>query len=181
MREISYAVRGFLTIRKTSTRVPLRGSLALRAHLDSGLFTGDLALDPADVSRTVLGVPVFSATVQIAAGSPVIGVLDQEGRVFATVTVDAVIADARAAGRRLITGCSCRTSDHAVVPLRSRPGFNLEHGGRLVGSYRRPPFTGCGWLTPVVNLLVAGPGNAVVIDLVPVTPGAGRPARPRSR
>jgi hypothetical protein len=53
------------------------------------------------------------------------------------------------------------------VPLRSKPGFNLERGGHLVGRYHRPPFTGCRWITPFVNLLVAGPGNAVVIDLIP--------------
>jgi hypothetical protein len=58
--------------------------------------------------------------------------------------------------------------DSLRVPLSgSKPGFNLERGGRLVGRYHRPPFTGCGWITPFVNLLVAGPGNAVVIDLIP--------------
>jgi len=56
------------------------------------------------------------------------------------------------------------------VPLRSRPGFDLERGGRLAGRYQRPPFTGCGWITPLVNLLVAGPGNAAVIDLIPAVP-----------
>ena len=35
--------------------------------------------------------------------------------------------------------------------------------------YHRPPFTGCGWITPLVNLLVACPGNAAVIDLIPLT------------
>jgi hypothetical protein len=44
---------------------------------------------------------------------------------------------------------------------------NLERGGRVAGRYQRPPFTGCGWSTPLVNLLVAGPGNAAVIDLIP--------------
>jgi len=53
------------------------------------------------------------------------------------------------------------------VPLQSKPGFDLEWGGRLVGRYHRPPFTGCRWITPVVNLTVGGPGNAVVIDLIP--------------
>jgi len=67
----------------------------------------------------------------------------------------------------LIGAGACRTATHAVVPLRSRPGFDLERGGRVVGRYHRPPFTGCGWITPVVNLLIAGPGNAVVIDLIP--------------
>jgi hypothetical protein len=95
------------------------------------------------------------------------GRVDPEGRMFAAVTVDAVITSAWAGGRALISDGSCRTATYAVVPLRSKPGFNLEQGGRLVGRYHRPPFTGCGWVTPFVNLLVAGPLNAIVIDLIP--------------
>jgi hypothetical protein len=45
----------------------------------------------------------------------------------------------------------------------------MARGGRLAGRYQRPPFTGCGRLTPVINLLVAGSGNTAVIDLVPGT------------
>lgn len=167
MREIAYAVRGFLTIRRDSLRVPLSGSLTVRADPDSGLFSGDLTLHQATISRAVLGASLFSATVQIEAEPPVIGRVDPEGRMFAAVTVDAVIAAVHAAGRALISGDSCRTATHAVVPLHSKPGFDLERGGRLVGRYHRPPFTGCGWITPLVNLLIAGPGNAVVIDLIP--------------
>jgi hypothetical protein len=178
MREINYAVRGFLTVRTDSLRIPLSGSLALHADLDSGLFSGDLILSPSAISRTVLGASLFSAAVQITATSPVIGIVGQESRMFATVTVDAVMTAVHAAGRTLISGGSCRTATHAVVPLRSKPGFDLEQGGRLAGRYHRPPFTGCGWITPLVNLLVAGPGNAVVIDLAPI---AGRPAAPRAR
>ena len=167
MREIEYVVRGFLTVRRDSLRVPLSGSLTLNADPDSGLFSGDLTLRPSAINRTVLGTCLFSATVQIQAESPVIGRVDPEGRMFAAVLVDAVITDVHAAGRALIRNGSCRTATHAVVPLRSKPGFNLERGGRLVGRYHRPPFTGCGSITPFVNLLVAGPGNAVVIDLIP--------------
>lgn len=169
MYETAYAVRGFLTVRKDSLRVPLGGSLAVHADLDSGLFRGDLILQPSSIRRTVLGASLFSATVQITAESPVIGAVGPESRVFATVTVDAVIAAVHAAGRALISGGSCHTATQAVVPLRSKPGFSLERGGRLAGRYHRPPFTGCGWITPLVNLMVAGPGNAVVIDLIPLT------------
>ena len=168
MREITYAVRGFLTVRRDARRVPLRGSLALRVEPGSGLFAGNLVLQPSTVSRTALGAGLFRATVQIAAASPVMGGIDGEGRVFAAVTVDAVITTAHAAGRPLIRGCSCRTATEATVPLRSRPGFELARGGRLAGRYHRPPFTGCGWITPLVNVLVAGPGNAIVIDLTPL-------------
>jgi hypothetical protein len=167
MRKIAYAVRGFLTVRKDSLRVPLSGSLTVHADPDSGLFSGDLELHPSTVSRVVLGVRLFSATVQIEADSPVIGRIDPESRLFATVTVDAVLADVHAARWALTRGGGCRTATHAVVPLRSKPGFNLDRGGRLAGRYHRPPFTGCGWITPCVNLLVAGPGNAAVIDLIP--------------
>jgi hypothetical protein len=169
MQEIAYSVRGFLTVRGSSLRVALRGSLALRVDKDSGLFTGDLVLDESAVSRRVLGVSLLQANVQITPKSPVIGGFDHEGGILATVTVQAAITAARAAGRALLSGCSCRTATEAVVPLRSRPGFDLERGGRLAGRYHRPPFTGCGWITPVVNLVVAGPGNVVVIDLSPVT------------
>ena len=169
MREIAYAVRGFLTVRKDSLRIPLSGSLAVHADLDSGLFTGDLTLDQSTVSRRVLGASLFTAAVQITAESPVIGGIDHEGRMCATVTVDAAITAVRAAGRMLIGSGSCRTASHAIVPLRSKPGFDLKRGGRLAGRYHRPPFTGCGWITPLVNLLVAGPGNAAVIDLIPLT------------
>jgi hypothetical protein len=168
MHEIAYAVRGFLTVRDDSVRVPLSGSLTVHADAGSGLFSGDLLLHRSTITRTVLGASLVSAQVQITAVSPVIGRVDDRGQLFATVTVDAVIADVHAAGRSLIGGGPCRTATYAVVPLRSKPGFKLERGGRLAGRYHRPPFTGCGWVTPLVNLLAAGPGNAAVIDLIPL-------------
>jgi hypothetical protein len=174
MQEIAYSVRGFLTVRGSSLRVALGGSLVLHLDEDSGLFTGDLVLDESAVSRTVLGITLLQANVQITPQSPVIGGFDRAGGILAAVTVEAVITAAHAAGRALLSGCSCRTASQAVVPLRSRPGFDLEQGGRLAGRYHRPPFTGCGWMTPLVNLMVAGPGNVVVIDLSP----ARRPPRP---
>jgi hypothetical protein len=165
--EIAYAVRGFLTIRGHSLRAPLRGSLTVQVDRDSGSFTGDLDLGQSAVSRIVLGATIMRATVQITAESPVTGQIDRENRLSATVTVNAAITALRACGRALVSGGGCHTARHAVVPMRSQPGFDLEQGGRLVGEYSRPPFTGGGWITPVINLLAAGPGNAVVIDLIP--------------
>ena len=173
MPEITYAVQGFLTVRRRTLRVPLSGSLALRADLDSGTFTGNLALQPSVISRTVLGARLFSSTVQIMAEAPVTGRTGQEAGLLATVKVAAVITAVRIAGLNVLCADSCRTTTHATVPLRSRPGVRLDEGGRLTGTYDRPPFTGCGWITPLVNLLIAGPGNDVVIDLLPLPmPGA---------
>lgn len=167
MDEISYAVRGFLTIRRHSLRAPLHGSLTVHVDRDAGSFTGDLDLGQSDITRTVFGASVLRATVQITAESPVTGQLDPENRLSATVTVNAAITGLRTCGRTLLRGKRCRTARHAVVPMCSQPGFDLAQGGRLAGNYSRPPFTGGGWMTPVINLLAAGPGNAAVIDLIP--------------
>ena len=70
MREIGYVVRGFLTVRRDSLRVPVSGSLTVQADPDSGLFSGDLALRQSTVRRAVLGASLFSATVQIEASPP---------------------------------------------------------------------------------------------------------------
>jgi hypothetical protein len=168
MHEIKYEVRGFLTVRRDSLRVPLSGSLAVHMDLDSGQFAGDLVLRPATTVRKLLGVSLVSSTVHISPEAPVSGRVDQDGRMFATVTVDAVLAAAHVGGLTLISGDTCRTATHAIVPLQSKPGFDFDRGGRLVGRYQRPPFTGCGRITPLVNLLISGPGNAAVIDLIPV-------------
>jgi hypothetical protein len=173
MQEMAYAVRGFLTVRRKSVRVPVRGSLTVQADLESGLFGGDLVLHPSTVRRKVLGATVLRATVEISAETAVVGQVGDDGRMFAAVMVNAVISAVDVVGRPVIRGDSCRTTTHAVVPLRSKPGFSLQRGGRVVGEYDRPPFTGCGRLTAIVNMVVAGPGNAVVIDLVPLTAGAG--------
>ncbi len=144
MQEIAYVVQGFLTVRSSPLRVPLNGSLAVRADPGSGAFTGDLVLDPSIVSWGVRGGTLLRLTVQITAESQAAGQVDHEGRLSAMVSVDAVIADARVAGRRLISGNSCRTASHAIVPLGWEPGFDLGRGGRLRGTTtgRRSPNAG---------------------------------------
>jgi len=167
MSEIAFAVRGFLTVRRSSLRIPLRGSLFIHTGLGSGVFTGDLTLAQTSLRRMVLGFRVLDVAVRITAESPVVGHLDEAGRLVAAVAVNAVLDRLRLCGRTVLSGGRCHTATHAVVPLGSRPDFDLAQGGRLTGSYHRPPFTGGSWVTPLVNLLAAGPGNAVVIDLIP--------------
>ena len=173
MRDIEYAVRGFLTVQTDFLRVPLHGTLVVHVDPRSGQFTGDLVLREVSVTRAVLGVGLFSAGLRIEATSPVTGEIDDDGRMVATATVDAVMTGVRAGGFPLIEGGSCRTARAAVVPLRSQPGFDLDRGGNVTGRYNRPPFTGAGRLTPLVNMLLAGYGNAIAIDLTPRAPSPG--------
>ena len=122
MREIAYAVQGFLTVRRDSLRVPLRGTLTLGFDQEPGPVTGDLALDESAMTRTVFGITLLKTGVQIIPESGIAGRFDQNGQLSATVTVNAVLTAVHAAGRRLLTGRTCRTARSCVVPLRSRPG-----------------------------------------------------------
>jgi hypothetical protein len=141
--DIEYGIRGFLTVRRDSLRVPLRGSLTVRVVPGSGHFTRNLVLRPAAVGRRVLGVSLFGATVRIEAESPVTGRIDEQGQMSATVTVDAVL-----------------TADSGHQPAGSRPGECRGHrphpeyitarmpGPEVSGGRDdRPEPTGSAWLT----------------------------------
>lgn len=182
-REISYAVRGYLAVRRSSLLVPLAGSLVLRVDTARPMLTGDLRLAESAIRRTVFGSRLLHATIRITPRSRVLGGFSRDGEMLAAVTVDAAITSARLAGRPVLRGCVCRTASQAVVTLLSGPGFDLDRGGYLTGGYRRPPFTGCGALTPVINLLTGRAGIIAVVNLIPVAvqPDATRTAAPRAR
>jgi hypothetical protein len=67
-------------------------------------------------------------------------------------------------------GGNCESSPFSVS-LSSGPGFTVNGGGPLSGSYTFPPMHGCGLLTPVLNMLIPGPGNTFNLTLGPLQPG----------
>lgn len=131
MGDIEYEVQGFLTVRRDSLRVPLRGSLTVRADPGSGHFTGNLALRPAAIGRRIFGVSLFGATVRIDAESLVDGRIDEQGRMSATVTVDAVLTAARF-GR-------VDADPRRLLPHRHARGRAVALQARLRPGTRRPP------------------------------------------
>jgi hypothetical protein len=140
------------------------GKISARVVLEGANIPGTEKAEAELAERGVLCVPDVVAN----AGGVICAAAEYRDAGHA----EAVVTGGRAAGRALLSSGSCRTASQAIVPLRSRPGFSLEQGGRVAGRYYRPPFTGCGWLTPLVNLLATGSRNAAVVDLVPATPGA---------
>jgi hypothetical protein len=173
MEELAFALSGVLTLRRSARRVPVRGSLRIRVDLFTGLFLADLDLEPASTELRLPGLGRVAADVRIAAVEPAAGRLDDEERVAVTVAVHADITALRAGGRDLLRGRTLRTASPALVPLRSAPGFDLRRGGRLDGTYYRPRFTGGGALLPLVNAVLAGPGNGIAVDLAPLTSPGG--------
>jgi hypothetical protein len=53
----------------------------------------------------------------------------------------------------------------ATIKLASLKGFSVVNGGNLAGTYTIPKFSGCGVLTPVLNLTIPGSGNTIALKL----------------
>jgi hypothetical protein len=82
--------------------------------------------------------------------------------------VEVRIADVKVDRVALNVGPNC----HSAVPMRLRltgtdPSYNLFAGGPLYGTLTIPQFTGCGTggddLDPLLNGMISGPGNAIVL------------------
>jgi hypothetical protein len=91
----------------------------------------------------------------------------------ATVNVD-VAQDIRIKRIRigllsLPAGFNCHTSSPVVLPLHATAplGTALSQGLSFSGTYNLPPLTGCGLLTPTLNLLMSGPNNPFNVSIKP--------------
>ena len=66
-------------------------------------------------------------------------------------------------------GQSCTTGEPVALSLSTPAGesFDPLTGGRLTGKYTLPAFAGCGVMTELVNLFLAGPDNTLNIMMSP--------------
>jgi hypothetical protein len=74
------------------------------------------------------------------------------------------------AGVNIPVGSSCATSPFDVT-ISSDPGFTIGGGGPISGSFTISDFHHCGITTPILNLLIPGPGNTLDLTLGPLVIG----------
>jgi hypothetical protein len=172
---VAYPVHGSTHLKAPNTTVSL-GPGTLKVTLQSsGALTASLSLPPAKVSITVLGVPV-SATTEFLQDGPTTGQVNlSTGAVRTRSKIILKITSMKVLhGLPVPVGNSCESATPAVITLTSLPGFGVTTGGKVAGTYTVPPFANCGlfgWLTPIINLAIAGPGNTITLTL-----GAGKAA-----
>jgi hypothetical protein len=68
-------------------------------------------------------------------------------------------------------GRNCHTSSPVILNLDDTGVLDVINGFAFEGFYTIPKLTGCGLVTPTLNLLMAGPNNPYALTLKP--PGAG--------
>jgi hypothetical protein len=167
-----YALTGSTFIKKLNTTVDLgAGTLAATVDLDTGAVSSTLTLPPATVSMKELGVIPVSATAALVQNGPATGTANlTTNTITSSASVIFKITKLKVAGLNVPIGGNCQSAPFSVS-LSSGPGFTVSGGGPLSGSYTIPPLHGCGLTTPVLNLLIPGPGNTFNLTLGPLQLG----------
>ncbi|MGD0241790.1 MAG: hypothetical protein ABSB59_15880 [Streptosporangiaceae bacterium] len=167
-----YALTGSTFIKKLNTTVNLgSGSLAATVDLDTGAVSSTLSLPPATVSMKELGIIPVSATATMVQNGPATGSANlTTNTITSSASIIFKITKLSVAGLNVPVGGNCESSPFSVS-LSSGPGFTVSGGGPLSGSYTIPPLHGCGLITPVLNLLIPGPGNTFNLTLGPLQLG----------
>jgi hypothetical protein len=168
--KVVYPVHGSTHLKAPNTNVSLGpGKLAVTLNLSSGALTASLSLPAATVSISPAPLIKITATTEfIEVGATTGKVNVNTGAVTTTSKITLKITSLSVDGVPQFVGNSCQSATPAVIKLTSQKGFNPLLGGKLAGTYTVPPFANCGFfglLTPLINPLIAGPGNTITFIL----------------
>lgn len=134
----------------------------------SGGLTGNLALPPASKSIDLFGMPIANTTFAMSQNGPITGHVD-----LATMTVSVNTSFNFAITKASLSflpwlnmvGPSCRGKSPINVTM-SGP-VNLAGNSTFTADYALPKLTGCGLLTPILNLIIPGSGNTFTATFGP--------------
>jgi hypothetical protein len=166
---VAYDVSGSSTVAKTNSTVTL-GPTTLTTGLDAqGNFTGTLPLPPTTTSFRALGLLPVTATITFVPAGPVTGNLSAHPTPVITSTAAYYLrlSHVTVGGLPAIVGDRCQTRDPVTIPANTPAGqsFDITNGGTVTGTYTIGLFDDCGLNTPLINLLVPGPGNTATMQL----------------
>lgn len=167
--KFAYHVTGTSMVKKTNSTVKL-GPATLHLRLrGNGSFTGSLKLPPAQTSFKALGLlPVTATATFIQVGKLTGRLRTVKGRVHVTSVAHDILrlSDVKVADIPQNVGDKCQTKQPIALSVKNTKPFDLTKGGFLHGTFTIPSFADCGLLnTPLINLLVPGPGNTVSLHL----------------
>jgi hypothetical protein len=138
--------------------------------LGTGSVDGDLAFQPAQTTLNILGLNAASVGVSISPTAPAHGSIDLGASTISlTTSFDIKILYIRPLGLPFLNlvGNHCQTST-PVTLTSSGPIDIATQKATLSGDFTIPPLKNCGLLTtPVLNLVIPGPGNTFTASASP--------------
>jgi hypothetical protein len=163
----SYPVSGSTAIAATNSTLALGpGTLSGTGDLTTGTLTGSISLPAATGSFTELGLVPVTVTAEFIQVGQTTGTIDlSTDAVTATSDITLQITNLVVAGLPIPVGPDCQSATPAVITVTSGTGFTIGTGGPVSGTYTIPPFVNCLLETPLINLVIPGPGNTISLTL----------------
>ncbi|MGH2981998.1 MAG: hypothetical protein ACRDKV_08155 [Solirubrobacterales bacterium] len=172
----NWQVGGSLGVKKLNDDIQLPPGAVFNGGITPQLTVAGHTTIP-DFTTTVnlLGLLPNHISLSITEAAPTTGTVraNPDGTTTTKVTVssDIRIKSLRAGVLPVPVGRNCHTSSPVVLNLEDTGPIDLLNGFAFDGTYTIPKLTGCGLVTPTLNLLMAGPNNPYSLTLKP--PGAG--------
>lgn len=169
-----WKVSGTLGVKKLNQNIPLPAGSDFtgQANLTTTQLSGHTTIPDFDATIKVLGIPT-KVSLSITEATPTTGTVKfaNETTLVTDATTSATMR-IKKLGLGLLSippGANCRTSSPVVLPLHNESPFPLDvtKGLTFTGTYTIPNLTGCGLLTPTLNLLMAGPNNPFALNMKP--------------
>jgi hypothetical protein len=162
-------VTGQTLVKKPNVTITVpQSSFTAKLDLGTGQLTGDLKLPDLQMKMKLLGFVPVTSTVRLVPVGPTTAQVDlANSRITSTTTFTLQIL--RVSQDWLpkvnLVPATCTTSRPTTATLVNTTPIDLFNGTTLEGSYTIPSFRNCGALTPVLSLLIAGPGNTMKLTL----------------
>ena len=171
---IDYQVSATTTLASLGQTVTTTGGRFVGAVtlFDDGTATigGDMTLPAATQTLRIAGIPLATATFAIAPVGPVTGTVNL-ATMTATTTASFNIRITSVRPTILpflnLVGNRCTTAQPITVTM-SGP-ISLTDASSFSGSFTMPRLKDCGLVTPILNLVVPGPGNTFSAAFAPST------------
>jgi hypothetical protein len=134
----------------------------------TGTVTGSANLANLTAKLKLANLVGVTSTVKIVPVGGLTGTIDLTASKLSTTTkftLEVIDVHTDAAPRINLVKPGCRTVRASTLTLNNTTPVDLFQPITMVGSYAIPPFRGCGLLTPLLSLLLSGPGNTMTLNL----------------
>jgi hypothetical protein len=157
----------FLAKPKVTAEVPT-SVVKTTIDLDAKTLTGSAQIPDLTVHLKLANLVPTTSIVRIVPQGGLTGTVDLAANQLSTTTtfklqVLRVFQDSLPA-INLVSG-NCVSKSATSATLNNTTPINIFDTTTVSGSYAIPAFTGCGLLTPLLNVLLAGGGNTLTLNL----------------
>jgi hypothetical protein len=162
-------VTGQTVVKKPNVTITVpQSTFNAKLDLGTGALAGDMKIPDLTMKMKLAGhIPVTSIVRMVPVGQTTANVNLAGNKIVSktTFTLQVIRVSSDWVPQLNLVPAGCTTSKPSVATLENTTPIDIFKGTTLAGTYEIPSFKSCGLLTPVLSLLMSGPGNTMTLTL----------------